>query len=585
MQTNLLDAKHGAITDAASGETVYAEPSMTSTPSLLPQHRASEQAQFLPWLIVLGGVLTFFLNALVDNAVVFHDEYVYKAAADLRLSAAELYEKGAIEYIPNRLFLLVYSIASYGKQNFYIAAQFLNVVFWSIGIYFVCRLAQLLGLHGKRLKMFAGVAILLPFSIYTKYFMPESMFFCLFAFSAYLLFTAIVTKSAHYMLGAGIAAGLAYYVKPHALIFFGVTLIFLAAVRADLHGRWRSVGLYGVGFVLIVLIGTSVIDKPQSLARLGVYDQMVKGMMATSATMLNDPWNNLRMLGTVGLGHLILLLSVWTLALGSAGSAVFGRLRSRRAGQTEQPARLFNMWLMAVMLALAAVVIAFTVLVAEVGRIHSRYYCFAYPFLLLSLFLYEPAHHGRTFKIVMTVMGVGAGLAVLALPMYSSILGISLVSDSPELGFAFFERSLVSLAVLALVAAHAWTTWRKPMASYLVLAVLFVASQYYVREAQGHLFRGPYTDGRDALAVEQLLGADVLRASLVVAENRDVLSKFLFNLSVVPIVTIRPLDDIDQLLKDYPVAGTYLFLADKIGDTPQLDCEKLGERVLRCIRQ
>ena len=37
-------------------------------------------------IIVAGAVVMFFLDALVDNSVVFHDGYVYKAAANLRLT-------------------------------------------------------------------------------------------------------------------------------------------------------------------------------------------------------------------------------------------------------------------------------------------------------------------------------------------------------------------------------------------------------------------------------------------------------------------------------------------------------------------
>jgi phosphoglycerol transferase len=543
---------------------------------------ARVQSNLLLWILAAGGAITFFLNALVDNAVVFHDEYVYKAAADMRLPAAELFAKGAIEYIPNRLFLLVYRIASYGEQNFYIAAQFLNVVFWTLGLYLVCKLAQLLGLEGKRLVAFAMLMVLLPFSIYTKYFMPEAMFFCLFAASAFLLFKGISSSAFSSVFAAGVAAGLAYYVKPHALIFFGVTLLFLVAARAEIAGRWRTVGMYAAGFVLIVLIATALIDKPASLARLGVYDHMVKGMMATSARMLSDPWTNLRALGIVGLGHLVSLASIWSLSLAATVSASHGVLRGRPVEPANRPARLFNMWLMFITSALIVVVVAFTVLVGEVGRIHSRYYCFAYPFLLLSLFLYRPGQHRRATKIAVAAVAVCAGLAVLALPQYSSILAISLVSDSPELGFAFYARATVAVAVALLIASQVWMAWRSPVPAWLVLATLFVASQYYVREAQGHMFRGPYTDGKDALVVEQVLGADALRAALVVGDSRDVLSKFLFNLSVVPTVTVRPFDQLEQVLQDYPAAPTYLFLSDKLDSVPGLVCEKLGPRVLRC---
>ena len=542
----------------------------------------------LLWILAIGAVVTYFLDILVDNAVSFHDEYVYKAAADHRLPPAELYAKGAIEYIPNRLYLAVYRIASWSEQNYYAAAQFFNVVFWALGLLAVCRLAQLLGVTGKRLVVFAVLAVLLPFAIYTKYFMPEAMYFCLFACGAFLLFKAIASGSQRLMLAAGLLAGLAYYVKPHALIFFGATMLFLLATGAGVAGRWRSVGAYGAGFVLVVIAGTLVIDKPQGLARLGVYDQMVKGMMGTATTILQAPGAHLRAVGTVGIGHVVLLLSSWTIPLALAASACVATWRAARAGTDDaagQDVRLFGAWLLVMVAALVCVVVAFTVLVAEVGRIHSRYYCFLYPFLLLGLFLYEPARHGRGSKLAMSAVALILGLALLAMPAYSGILGISLVSDSPELGFAFFPRPVAGAAVLLLVASQLWAVWRSPRPFWLILALTFACSQYYVRQSQGHIFRGPYTDGRDAAAVEQVLGAERLRGAVVMGDSRDAVSKFLFNLSVVPVVAQRPFDQAATLVKDYPNADTFLLLTDKVDDIPGLSCEKLGQRVVRCLKK
>jgi phosphoglycerol transferase len=513
---------------------------------------------------------------------------VYKAAADYRLPQAELYAKGAIEYIPNRLFLAVYRIASHSEQNYYVAAQFFNVVFWALGMLAVCRLARLLGVTGKRLLVFAALATLLPFAIYTKYFMPEAMYFCLFACCALLLFNAIASGALRWMVAAGLVTGLAYYVKPHALIFFGATALFLAVTGGGAAGRWRSVGSYGAGFVLVVLVGTLVIDKPQGLARLGVYDQMVKGMMGTAATILKEPGAHLRAVGTVGAGHIVLLLSTWTIPLALAVSACVASLRSARTSTAERPGqdvRLFGAWLMFMVLALLVVVISFTVLVGEVGRIHSRYYCFVYPFLLLALFLYEPANTRRGSKLAMSVVALALGLSLLAMPLYSGILGISLVSDSPELGFAFLPRPQAVLCLLLLAASQLWAIWRSPRPLWLILALTFTCSQYYVRQSQGHIFRGPYTDGRDAAAAEQILGPDRLRGAIVMGDSRDAVSKFLFNLSVVPFVVQRPFEQLGSVVKEYPNVDTFLLLTDTVNDVPDLNCEKLGQRVVRCLKK
>ena len=54
----------------------------TQSDSIVNRHEST----FVLCIILAGAVAMFFLDALVDNSVVFHDGYVYKAAANLRLT-------------------------------------------------------------------------------------------------------------------------------------------------------------------------------------------------------------------------------------------------------------------------------------------------------------------------------------------------------------------------------------------------------------------------------------------------------------------------------------------------------------------
>lgn len=543
----------------------------------------ARQRTLLLCIFTLGASAMFFLDALVDNAVVFHDEYVYKAAADLNLDQDETYRKGLNDYIPNRLFVLVYGLASRAGQNYYLAAQFFNVVFWSLGLLAVCQVARELGLRGRQLAVLAGLSVLLPFGMYSKYFMPESLYFLMFSASALLFFRGFFLLSAPAMLGAGVVAGLAYYVKPHAVFIVAGTLLFLSCAGGPMRRRLRAMAHYAGGFGLVVLAGSLLIHKPDHLAALGVYDQMVRGMLSTSAALFSDPGKTLRSVWTVAQGHLVVLLSLWTIAILSALSSV--RALRRGVAAPEERQHYFKVWLLILTTMLFAVVVAFTVLAGEVGRLHSRYYCFLYPFLLIALFAYQPRAHSRREKLLMSALAVAAGLALLALPGYTGALAISLVSDAPELGFVFLSRNAIIALTLLLVAAHVAAVWRGQLALLVVLAIVFVSSQYYVRQAQSHMFRGPYTDGKDALMVEQLLGADRLKSALVLAENRDALSKFLFNLSVIPYIRIQPLAKLADAVRDYPNASAYLLLTDSLDADAGLNCDKIGQRVVRCVRR
>lgn len=543
----------------------------------------THQRVLLLCIFTLGAIVMFFLNALVDNAVVFHDEYVYKAAADLNLDQDETYRKGLNDYIPNRLFVLVYGLASRAGQNYYLAAQFFNVVFWSLGLLAVCGVARELGLHGTQLAVLAGLSVLLPFGMYSKYFMPESLYFLMFSVSALLFFRGFFLLSGPAMLDAGVVAGLAYYVKPHAVFIAAGTLLFLLCAGGPLRRRLRTMALYAGGFGLVVAAGGLLIHKPHNLAALGVYDRMARGMWSTSAAFFSDPAKTLRAVSTVAQGHLVVLLSLWAIAILSALSSVRS-LRRGVAGSDERQ-HYFKVWLLALTAMLFAVVVAFTVFAGEVGRLHSRYYCFLYPFLLVALFTYQPGAHSRREKLLMSAVAVAAGVALLALPGYAGPLAISLVSDSPELGFVFLSRNVTIALALLLVAAQVGAVWRGRQTLLVVLAIVFVSSQYYVRQAQSHMFRGPYTDGKDALMVEQLLGPEQLKSALVLADSRDVLSKFLFNLSVIPYIRIQPLAKLADAVRDYPHASAYLLLTDSIDADAGLNCDKLGQRVVRCVRR
>lgn len=543
----------------------------------------ARQHTLLLCIVTLGAIAMFFLNALVDNAVVFHDEYVYKASADLNLDQDETYRKGLNDYIPNRLFVLVYGLASRAGQNYYLAAQFFNVIFWALGLLAVCGLARELGLRGKQLAVLGGLSVLLPFGMYSKYFMPESLYFLMFSASALLLFRGLFPFLAPCILSAGAVAGLAYYVKPHAVFIVAGTLLFLLCAGGPMRRRLRMMAYYAGGFGLVVVAGSLLIHKPNHQAALGVYDQMARGMLSTSAAFFSDPGKTLRAVSTVAQGHLVILLSLWTIAILSALSSV--RALRRGAAGLEDRQHYFKVWLLILTALLFAVVVAFTVLAGEVGRLHSRYYCFLYPFLLIALFAYQPAAHSRREKLLMSAVAVAAGLALLALPDYAGPLAISLVSDSPELGFVFLSRDVKIALALLLVAAQVGAVWRGRQALLVILAIVFVSSQYYVRQAQSHVFRGPYTDGKDAQMVEQLLGSDRLKSALVLADSRDSLSKFLFNLSVIPYIRIQPPAKLADAVRDYPHASAYLLLTDALDADTGLNCDKIGQRVVRCVRR
>ncbi|HZF97298.1 MAG TPA: hypothetical protein VEY92_03460, partial [Pseudoxanthomonas sp.] len=224
-------------------------------------------------LVVAIGFLVFSKNLFIDNAVVFHDEYVYKVSADHKIDATVVIDRKLASQIPNRLFLSIYGVGSYFGSNYYVFAQLLNVAFWSIGLLALYRIAALSELSSAQSLAFLGAAALLPLSVYTKYFMPESLFFAMFCVSVYALIKGIRNKNYVHVFFAGLIVGLMYFVKPHALALAFANAWFLMFCS----GPVRLNIAFGSGAVLAIGAGKIVFAMPgdDSAVGLGVYSEML----------------------------------------------------------------------------------------------------------------------------------------------------------------------------------------------------------------------------------------------------------------------------------------------------------------------
>jgi phosphoglycerol transferase len=520
--------------------------------STTPRTDVRAAAVIAVFILVATGRALF-----VDNSVIFHDEYVYKISGDRHADQSMVLARRLAEQIPNRLYLKVFGLTSELGSNAYVGARLLNVMFWALGLWALFRLAQRTGLSDQRSLGFLVVASLLPSSVYTHFFMPEAMYFAMFSAAALALFTGVVRERTLPIVLAGAMMGLMYFVKPHALALIAATGFFLLLLPGRVAFLVRFVlgvaPIYGGGKWLISEVSTSG-------AGLGVYRSMLEGLMLN----LTKP-NLSAELFEVARGHLLFFMVAFGLSLVAAGAVLLPRLGLNRAPVPLEFRRL-ALLVLVLFAALGSMAVVFTALVGELGRIHSRYYFFLFPLALLLLFHLPTLRFSAAGRVVgaLVVIGGAAGLALWG-PSYSWVLHISLVGDGPEWGFVFGRGPQLYLLMAGLVVTGLWTVWRT-RAVFVYLAVLgacFFLSSTYVTSAERGTFRGLYTTGREASAVETYLGREAMQRAMVIGENRDAVSKFLFGLSTTPFAEQVPdHTDLTALLSGRPEVTSIVVLFD-----------------------
>ncbi len=530
-------------------------------------------------LALLAGVLIA-KNLSVDNAVVFHDEYVYRIWSDSALTARDILDKDLAPPIPNRLFSWVYRVASIAGSNAYDLAQLLNVGFWSVGCLLTYAMARRQGGTAKRFVVLAAAIALLPLSGYTKYFMPEVMYGSMFLGGALLITKGDERGAIRWFLAAGALTGAMYYVKPHALFALGIDVVFVMTLR----NRWRSLLGLIVGFACAFLLVR--ITLPSSSAGpggLGVYNDILSSLFQRLDAYAGHPAKLLADLVDVAAAHASMFLLYSSVPLVATIGRVFPRLGWYRTSEEESS---LSLYLLIATVVLISIAVVFTVFAGEVGRIHSRYYMFLAPLWLIELSRSDEGRFSRYGAYVVSGLVVfSGGWLLLRGASYSPILSLSFVSDGPEWGVLFARSWLVVLTVSSVVVASLCVAWtgRGVMALlFAVMAMSLVATVMTVIQQKGP-FRNAFVDGRDAVAVHQWLGSERLSHALVVARDRIELDKFLFFLDSAPFVVLAPGDaDLHALVDQRPGLRDLILLSPDYVPPARSQCHAFGDLARVC---
>ena len=540
-------------------------------------------------LITIAAIFLFSKNIFIDNTVIFPDEYLYKASADRQLNQELVMERHLpwlLEPMPNRLFFGLYGLGSYFGSNYYVFAQFLNVIFWAFGILILFRLAILSGLSEFASIAYLSSIALFPFSAYTKYFMPESMYFFMFCLGVYALLTGVQKQKQTALFLSGVIVGLAYFVKPHAVFIFIASVLYFFFIKGQ--NRLRLIGVFCAGTFLSMTFGRFFLLKSScASAYLCAYGEAPGNLLEGTQSYLVEYWRLLIDILHVGVGHSLFLFSMFGIAYLLAIAVNFPRLRLLRTDSLIlEPIKLISSYTVFLSILLVSASVLFSVLNGEISRVHSRYYFFIFPMLMLVIFHFSTIRLSKTGIVVGLIFSFTAVVSLVSvIGNYSKILSISLVSDSPELGFAFISNPILYLSATLLIGTSVLVIFNPQKHGWFVgtIILLSLLSSANVMTKQKGVFRGLYTTGRDAIAVEQIIGKEEMNRVLVVGENRDRVSKFLFFLSSTPNIDyLASGNSVESSLDRFPESTWLVAISGDYYFSDWLDCSPVGETITIC---
>lgn len=413
--------------------------------------------------VLLAGALAFvFLFLFFRNAgiypIVFIDEWIYSSAARSRhLAEAQ---------VPSYLYFGLYRLTQVCGDSYLDCNRLLNSLFYVLA-------APLFYLLARRVApawlaaLLALALALSPANAFTPFFMPEAMYS--------LAFWALTWSAmwCHARPGAGRAAllgvvlGLAILVKLHALFLAPALALFqLYSAAAERRGdgwRWlRRGALWAaltLGTAMLVRLGLGwLAARGNGLDLMG---SLYSGQAAYTAKthyplpqLIGFAWHNLQ-------GHLMLLGLLFAAPL-AALLAAFNRLRP--ADQPGHWLQSYSVYTLLVLGSLLGVTILFTASITGLAvgdgtaRIHTRYYDFALPLLLLcaAAAAYAPAQPLKTLPRLLL------GGAVLLLIWHGRAHLLQMFApgliDSPELHVLAMDKKILNvITVLSLLGLLAWS--------------------------------------------------------------------------------------------------------------------------------
>lgn len=453
---------------------------------------------------------------------VFADEWYYSKMARLMpLSEATL---------PSWLYLLVFGASSGCGPGFLDCARIGNVVFHVGAAPFLYLVARRVMAPGLACAV-ALLSLLLPLNLYASFFMPESMYFFGFAVLAWVALAGLAWRAPLHALAAGAVLGLMSLVKVHAIFLLPALclyLVYASRVRAA-GGPWMMRGLGAAALALVtaaavkLLLGWLLAGEA-GLTLFGAF----YGAGADSASQ-RSLLSRLYPISVSARGHAMALAALLAIPMAALLHALFQR-DTWRADNPRGPLVVFTVLALGSALGLA---VLYTASIAHEGpleglRLHSRYYSFALPLLLLACAAATRQDGSQPAAGRRSLLAPGLIALVLAALLAAAWLRLSgfdpRITDSPE--YTALVRHGGPVTVLFLVQALLLALWlRKRRAAawgalVLALPLALLVTNRDVHTYLGHLKAASPAD-RAGLAARALIPPAERGATLIVANGAD----------------------------------------------------------------
>ncbi|MGC1816950.1 MAG: hypothetical protein WA900_04770 [Casimicrobiaceae bacterium] len=432
-------------------------------------------------------------NSTIGPPMVLSDEFTYAQGA---LELSGWWQAGRAVFqvhdLPNRLFLAVYSVAG-TSQDPYATARALNVVALGLGLLGLLVASRELDNLAK--GAIVGVAYSLgPLSTYGAYFMPDALFAGVFICVCVALATALAKGGyrAAVMAGAGCAS--LTFIKPHGWAVAAVAFLysFAFAWRAPVdrvRSARRVAGVVAIAFVAAWVTLNAVLPNAANRGSFfgAIYGGVWSGLWRTVASVGDYP----RIIGLLAV-HLVVIGSIMTPVLVGATRAA---MRPFGAGVDDRRLLADTMAgiSLAQLLALIAMTSVFTVAIAGQGpgevanRLHSRYFGFAIPLLVMAAMSSEVCEQfvRKHRRSILALWVAACALAFVLLPRFTWSF-----ADSPELFFGwsmpgnlYAAFGAVGVVASILLWRSAWGLVSATVAAYLLSALVSGSAVRYVQDS------------------------------------------------------------------------------------------------------
>ncbi len=517
---------------------------------------------------VIAAVTAVAIGLLVrafalPSPILSGDEYAYYASARTLPHVADYVSHDPyLQQVGDPLFVVI------GKLFFKLTPfpellmKLFNVLAFSTAVVLACLV--MMALSRNRFPLYAPLLLaLLPFSSYSAYFMPESLYTLLFMAVLATLVMIFPRKAALASCLAGcLVAGL-MLTKPNGIAIFAaglLTILSLSVAPRAMRLTWRRTlicsGLFIVSTYLAEVLLNALIMGSVSWSPLLFVGQFYVPV-ARSALDVSMYVPLLGKIAVNTIGHVASLFFLLAIPLAYLG----GWLRSAfsSAASTHRPAPTVPIYLLVAFTLLATLIsLAMTMELTtyvtgpnnpELLRLHGRYYAFVFLPILAAYFILQ---RRRLYSVsppggwrLWGMLGVAASFLMIGVQKVLIIYPV----DYPELFSASLwdvggVRTLAFTTMILGIIAYTIIAWR-PKLHVLVypafLCIAFAVSQYRVAAWQftrANEFGPLSAQGRALMTV--MPEAERSRGVIISSDRYDRLAYFLFGFSSNAFVKVIP---------------------------------------------